>query len=524
MRHEFLAADVLPLQRHYPQVFGMWWLLRGAQSAAFYYISCAPCHDRVAKRKRKKEAISAGKENRALETEQPGLFNQPSPFSTNIYWREELALGPGPPPKRGGKGNQAGSQRGLNTGGAGSSLGSSASASHGGSLSPTETHLTMHSSLSEEGWNRKRYQREDECLWGTEPDSSSEYQCGIGGSTDGSGGRSRSGTATSGNRYQARNPPVNDYHPPVVSTQPTSKSEIKWMLQPPPSAKIMSGKERATRSRSNSGGSSRKGVEVNLGKQVGERLMEKKVKKGEAPPGFELPSPSRVNSKGKQRAVEDLDAIDAHAHDTIPQLSEMHRVFKADRERSKATITSGPGNPRSHAENIQREATDLKDTRKDVLLVDATPNIIPILATPNRDPHNTRISDRRKSSPPIDQPSLHRTTSPTTRDPSNSQHLKPTMTSPSSNSLNVLQELVSPNSALNPQSNSPIPEAKIRLPSSDTTEQEDLKLPEIASRFPGDFRFPNSTPGETTVVTSRWTFVPEVGNNAIVSSRWSMDI
>ncbi|KAI9722214.1 MAG: hypothetical protein M1812_001686 [Candelaria pacifica] len=502
----------------------MWWLLRGAQSAAFYYISCAPCHDHVSKRKRKKEAVRARQEKLALETEQPGLFNQPSPFSTNIYWREELALGPGPPPKRGGKDNQVGSQRGLNTGGAGSSLGSSASASHGGSLSPTETHLTMHSSLSEDGWNRKRYQREDESLWGNNVDSPSEYQSGIGGATDGSAGRNRSGTASSGNRYQARNPPVNDYHPPVVSTQPTSKSEIKWMLQPPPSAKIMSGKEPATRSRSNSGGSSRKGIDVNLGKQVGERLMEEKVKRGEGPPGFDLPSPSRVSSKGKQRAVEDVDSFEGQPHDKIPKLPALTRSFEHDSRKPKSMATDIFKDIRSGTGNIKHETTELEELPSKASTNDNHIQAIPTLAKAGQQLRDTPATENSSLPEVSNQSSPPQGLLPTDRNSPSSKQSSRATTSPTNNSLHVLQELVAPNVAFNSRPNSPIPEAMIKLPPSSPTEQEDLKLPEVESRFPGDFRFPDSTPGKNTVVTSRWTVDPLAGTNSTLSSRWSMDI
>ena len=46
-----------------------------------------------------------------------------------------------------------------------------------------------------------------------------------------------------------KNPPVNDYHPPVVSSLPGHKDGRKWMLQPPPSAKVMEGKVPVGRSR-----------------------------------------------------------------------------------------------------------------------------------------------------------------------------------------------------------------------------------------------------------------------------------
>lgn len=56
--------------------------------------------------------------------------------------------------------------------------------------------------------------------------------------------------------YVGRNPPVNDLHPPIVTTTPYDTGSMKWMLQPPPAASIMNGKEKPfcekNRSRTNS--------------------------------------------------------------------------------------------------------------------------------------------------------------------------------------------------------------------------------------------------------------------------------
>lgn len=205
-----------------------------------------------------------------------GLYQHPSPFSTNIYWMEEMALGPGPPQKKGTRDRDKGkaeSSRALVSGGA-------ASRSTMGTSSDTVVvdeigERGEQERRSGDGWNKRRYQREDEILWG------------IGG---GHGlARSRSSTTGSGgNYYVARNPAVNDLHPPVVSTQPTHRSETKWMLQPPPSAKIMEGKVKAKRSRSGSGvssqsDSSRRRDDMNLGRIVGERLLDVKAKLGRLP-------------------------------------------------------------------------------------------------------------------------------------------------------------------------------------------------------------------------------------------------
>lgn len=260
------------------------------QSVIYYIAACSACHKYTYRRRRKREAAQAKADNAQIETEEPGLYKHPSPFSTNIYWREELALGPGPPQRKSGKKDEKGSSsRQLLTAGAGSSLGSSAGGTPGDS---TEVAIPHHR-LSGEGWNRRRYQREDEALWGHDDDHSLNRPSTTRSERRGSNVGSSVGVVGVGpprkeNYYVARNPPVNELHPPVVSTQPANRSETRWMLQPPPSAKIMNGKERATgsnRSRSDSGNSHGKRAEADgehngLGRQLGERLMEEKVRKG----------------------------------------------------------------------------------------------------------------------------------------------------------------------------------------------------------------------------------------------------
>ena len=63
------------------------------------------------------------------------------------------------------------------------------------------------------------------------------------------------------------------------------------MLQPPPSAKVMEGKERPNRSRSGSKGSSRLGTdEPSLSRQVTGRAVEERIRRGENPSELELRS------------------------------------------------------------------------------------------------------------------------------------------------------------------------------------------------------------------------------------------
>ncbi|KAL8688046.1 MAG: hypothetical protein Q9224_004986, partial [Gallowayella concinna] len=222
----------------------MSWFWRGFQSAIFFYVSCAPCHELAYRRRRRKGAARSKAEK---EMDQ-GLYTHPSPFSTNVYWREDMTMGPGPPQKNGksrrekerrrwgaGGVNSKEKQRGLMTGNS-TETGASSAVTVVAQNSLQGVAELEQERRSGDGWNRRRYQREDEYLWGF--DDTSE---------DG---------AEDGRYYtKLRNPSVSDLHPPIASSLPASRSEAKWMLQPPPSAKIMEGKVQANRSRSGSGGS-----------------------------------------------------------------------------------------------------------------------------------------------------------------------------------------------------------------------------------------------------------------------------
>jgi len=107
------------------------------------------------------------------------------------------------------------------------------------------------------------------------------------------------------NFYSApRNPPVNDYHPPVVSSKPAHKDALRWMLQPPPPAKVMEGKVPVTRSASMLSATSRRTVSTrdggSLGRLVGEKAVEAKIRRGEMPLDDELrPSPSLRKTRSR---------------------------------------------------------------------------------------------------------------------------------------------------------------------------------------------------------------------------------
>jgi hypothetical protein len=282
------------------------------QSVAFYVLSCATCSKINHRRKAKAQAKKERAEKQALETEQPGLYRHPSPFSTNPYWEEEIQLGPTPNRKDKG-GSKNNSSRALNTAGQGSSVISDGNLSTATSSSPTM--VPPDQRLSGDDWNRKRYQREDEELWGQgneAPPVGQRIRHVLARAEESVGSTLRlieerlSKSVREEERnpyYAARNPPVNDLHPPVVSTQPTSRGATRWMLQPPPSAKVMEGKERANRPRSESQGSSRKEVDgENLSRQVTARAVEERLRRGETPSELELRSLTRPTSRAKTPA------------------------------------------------------------------------------------------------------------------------------------------------------------------------------------------------------------------------------
>ncbi|KAF2234577.1 hypothetical protein EV356DRAFT_146372 [Viridothelium virens] len=224
-------------------------LLKGIQSAIFYYLSCAPCTQFAHKKRRRKQAQLDRAEREMLEIEQPGLYRHPSPFATNPYWGEEIALGPGPPPRRTKKKGKDTTARGIVSASTQSTQGSISNSDGETEDLDRSMQADRRHSLNPKHWNFRRYQREDEALWGQSFDKESTH-----GSSQAPPGSK--GTDTSYSRtemmYIARNPPVNDLHPPVVSTPSSNLNETRWMLQPPPRAKVMSGQERANSNRSRS--------------------------------------------------------------------------------------------------------------------------------------------------------------------------------------------------------------------------------------------------------------------------------
>ena len=391
------------------------------------------------------------KSEKALHEAEEGLQQHPSPFSTNPYWNEEISLGPGPPQRkanRDGKGKPKNS-RGLRTRGIGSSTKTGTSSAD--TMVPGEGVEQMRD--SEEGWNKRRYQREDEILWGKEEQEGKPTVSG-----------SASGNAS---YYQARNPAVNDLHPPVVSTQPTHRSETQWMLQPPPKAKIMEGKEKAnTPNRSRSGSGASKDSKASgkksesLGRQVGERLMESKLKRGENPAAASSSvAMSRVSSA--RSTASSMKLAQGQPHDRDPPFSLSKASFESMNRKTAPPRISIPSEPS-------------------------------LLPPPAARPHLSTIPSASLPQKPKDRP----------------PHLRPLLISTNSaSSLHVLQELVAPAIQLNTikAASAPIPNAavSVKLPPMSHQESADLRLPEVDSWFPeSGWNFPSKSAPE---LRQRWS-------------------
>ncbi|KAL8700416.1 MAG: hypothetical protein Q9201_005463 [Fulgogasparrea decipioides] len=424
---------------------------------------------------------------------QKGNHMNLAPFNTNTGWNEEIALGPGPPRKkkdmerqrRRGRDSVEGSQRDLTTG---------SSARTGTSSADTVVAKNSTEGASEveqeerggDDWNRKRYQREDELLWGMDSDYDDE--------------------PGDQNYYIARNPPVNDLHPPVVSTQPTHRSETKWMLQPPPSARIMEGKERANRARSGSGGSngsngsSRR--EVGLGRQLGERMMEEKRRKGQAPEA--RPRMSRGTSY-ESRSSSNTTQGQRHDRDQYPSRA-------SNESRSSTESLSKP--KRAVLPSSINIPTDDSNSSTLSLRATATTNThaIPTKPPPQVSLTNPTADDLLPQRPPLQTIISSANVSKAHPSPTSTLLRPSILQTPSASSLRALQELISPSTALNtcrPLSVPPAAVMDVGLPPPDENEDRELILPEVESLWPVDG-------------LREWEFT-DAGRRS-KRQRWSMDI
>ena len=362
-----------------------------------------------------------------------------------------MMLGPGPPPKKVNRDRdktRTDSTRELGTGGKGSSTNTGTSSAdtvidESGAVEQDQERR------SDEGWNRRRYQREDEILWGLD------------------GPEDTSSNGRGSTYYTHRNPAVNDLHPPVVSTQPTHRSETRWMLQPPPSAKIMEGKEKASRSRSGSSstnGSGKRAPDRSLGRKVGERLMEEKVKRGDR---RGTSGSASTRSRGLSRESE--RSATGQPHDRqLPRLSTESAPFQDETP--------------SKTENLCSPEITISDAPE------PSTSLPPLSRTPSS---TSRPLPLR---PPLSTiPSMSLLPSPSKPRPPNIRPL--ILSTPSQSSLRALQAVDT--SELNTKrverSVSPLPEARVKLPPAGMDEESELRLPEVEMMWPGQgegFRFP----------------------------------
>ncbi|KAL1597813.1 hypothetical protein SLS60_008300 [Paraconiothyrium brasiliense] len=424
--------------------------------------------------RRRKQAKQARKARTKLQEEQPELYHHPEPTGTNPYWQEEITMGPGPPPRRARKTNTCNTQATTTAGTQGSAVSQT-----GSSIDVDRAVEVRHSedTLDDDNWNRKRYQREDEDLWGF--DAIVPLQTTVSGSSVGVTGLTRPSTSRSGSYYAARAPPVNDLHPPVVSLPSPHPSDNQWMLQPPPKASVMSGRERATlRSRSGSAASSR--VELSLQRQVSAKHLRHKLDRGETP---EMPSLSRGNSYN--------DILMGQRHD-----------------RPKTPLARPPSAASSHRPRRRRDTAMTNTSATEQSSSDSSDTVVRRSHSPS---HNLSTvpslkvmrSGRQQLSTVVSSGSGDLSTSPTNFSPtpesdnenvpltairkvrdlnqstdSDPYHLKkrrPPLLSSDISSLNVLQDLVSPVSLLSSRFvSAPLMEARIKLPPSDHDEQKML--------------------------------------------------
>jgi hypothetical protein len=238
------------------------------QSVLYFVLSCQPCRNVAHERRRARQAALDNQENARMAMEEPDGYAHPAPFSTNIYWQEEINLGPGPPPQRL---TRAERRRKLNSKTPGSS----------GYVSPEGMHTPTGEKTGGINWNRQRYHREDEPLWGRDilhdtRDEGGATHRALSGCSVGLPGVKTSNTATA-YHYTLRNPPVNEYHPPIVSTPPLHRSETFWMLQPPPNPSVMAGKVPASRCQGSNRNNKPEGLERRLERRVSEKLTAEKA-------------------------------------------------------------------------------------------------------------------------------------------------------------------------------------------------------------------------------------------------------
>lgn len=236
----------------------------------------------------------------------PDLYRQASPSSTNPHWQAEISAGPVLAARGKKKGNASISKDSGALGGRGGAK----SRRSNGSQTPSSTDVSLRPGGSsrdgrvDSSWRFQRYQRDDEPYI-----SGSMERLASSSTLDGS--TSQRSILTSPARAQVRagegrNPQINDLHPATVTK--VGKEEASWLMAPPPVAEFMNGKDRSSRSRSDSGGSrlsSRSGVP--LSREVSRRIMQQKLRSGES---LLVPPLSRESTLSRMSGPTDKSTTD----------------------------------------------------------------------------------------------------------------------------------------------------------------------------------------------------------------------
>ncbi|KAI1132480.1 hypothetical protein F5Y10DRAFT_208628 [Nemania abortiva] len=308
------------------------------QSLVFYVVACSPCHQAAHQRQLKQQAKRQREAKERDGSNREG-YQQPEPFATNPYWTEEIIMGPHldrrkhktasqrPSTSPGGDTAQVG-VNGLVTSttvtttttttvvpptnppeteivSSGNTTNPTivspqkenekpnASVGHGSDVSITSTSPALENGkyrLSPQlattlphNWNHKRYQREDEELWGSDLSRTGHKLMDAIKHAGSSAIRSIESSFKDiminsddedddGGEWMpvVHPPPVNDYHPPIVR-RPPFKGTVRWMVQPPPPAKVMEGKVPVSR-----GSSVTNSIRSNLNRSdtLGDRVID----------------------------------------------------------------------------------------------------------------------------------------------------------------------------------------------------------------------------------------------------------
>lgn len=215
------------------------------------------------------------------------MYRHPSPASTNPYWQTEIDSGPHLE-VRGRKYANANRtydgirERELRRGVAQSSNASGLPSSVDLSMSGGSRDGRVDSKL-----HFQQFQRDDEQgpLSASTMDRSSLRSASDGMSSRSNIARPPKALMADDPHYvHHRNPQINDMHPATI-TKISSKEEAKWLLAPPPTADFMAGRNLASRTRSDSNGSSRLSsrTTTSLSREMSQKMMERKLKNGDVP-------------------------------------------------------------------------------------------------------------------------------------------------------------------------------------------------------------------------------------------------